>query len=183
MLDFTNKKIVIFGLQGSGKSHLVKKHILPRINKGIVFDTLNEYPQFTRYVPKSRNLDGIPELELFITYALKNKYSMIVVDEANRYMPPKPAPLPEQVSYVNDFQLHIPISFLCIARRPVQLNQDITELAHFIICFSLAGKNDISYLNDLTAGLGDSVAQLQEYEFIVCGTPRQNYQKFAPVQE
>jgi len=107
---------------------------------------------------------------------------MIVVDEANRYMLPKPIPLPEQVSYLNDFQLHIPISFLCIARRPVQLNTDITELAHYIICFNLAGKNDIGYLNDLTDGLGDSVAQLQEYEFIVAGLPRQNYQKFPPVE-
>lgn len=182
MEDLTNKKIVVFGMQGSGKSHLVKNYILPRIHRGIVFDTLNEYPQFTRYVPKSRNKDGVPELELFIKYAIKNKYSMIVVDEANRYMLPKPIPLPEQVSYLNDFQLHIPISFLCIARRPVQLNTDITELAHYIICFNLAGKNDIGYLNDLTDGLGDSVAQLQEYEFIVAGLPRQNYQKFPPVE-
>lgn len=180
MIDLTNKKIVVFGMQGSGKSYLVKKYILPRIHRGIVFDTLNEYPEFTRYVPKFRSKDGIPELELFITYAIKNKYSMIVVDEANRYCLPQ-TPLPEQVSYLNDFQLHIPISFLCIARRPVQLNTNITELAHYIICFNLAGKNDIAYLNDLTDGLGGDVAQLQEYEFIVCGLPRQNYQKFSPI--
>lgn len=182
MLDFTNRKIVIFGIQGSGKSHLVKKVILPKITRGIVFDTLDEYQDFPRYVPKSRNKDGIPELEAFIPYAVKNKYSMIIVDEANRYMIPQ-TPLPEQVSYINDFQLHIPIALLCIARRPVQLNTNITELAHYIICFNLAGKNDISYLNDLTDGLGDSVAQLEAHEFIICGLPRKNYQKFAPVPE
>ena len=47
-------RLVVLGLQGSGKTHLVKNVIIPRYGgRYIVFDPNNEYTgDFTRYVPK-----------------------------------------------------------------------------------------------------------------------------------
>ncbi|MBA7581104.1 hypothetical protein ES708_23004 [subsurface metagenome] len=108
------------------------------------------------------------------------RYSLIVIDEANRFCPPKPAPLPQTVADLNDWRAHYGITAGYISRRPVQLNQDLTELSHYLFIFSLQGKNDIGYLNDLSAGLGDAVSQLSPYYYMVVD-PLRHYQVYSPV--
>jgi len=172
MIDLTNKRAVIFGLQQTGKSCLIKNAILPKVKRHFVFDTLNEYQGFNRYIVQNRDKDGIPELEKIAELVVAQKADLFIIDEANRYLLPKPTPLPQQISAINDFQAHMGLAFICVCRRPVQLHQDITELAHYIISFNLVGKNDISYLNAVANGLGDKVANLQGHEFLIAGTPR-----------
>ncbi len=179
MLDLENKAFCIFGLPDSGKSTLASYILNQYAGAAFVYDTLNEYPDnpFDSYSPKGRY--DTAELEAVIRVAMK-RYSLIVIDEANRFCPPKPIPLPQAVADLNDWRAHYGITVGYISRRPVQLNPDLTELCHYLFIFSLQGKNDIQYLNDLSAGLGDAVTQVPLYHFMVVD-PLRHYQVYSPV--
>ena len=181
--DLTNKRFMIVGMQGSGKSVLARS-ILKQSPASFVYDVLKEYSGFNRYIVKHRQYgpDAVDELNNFVASIViaSGKVRMFVLEEANRYCPPKPHPLPDTILELNDFQRHMDIAFGCICRRPVQIHTDIIELAHYIFCFHLAGKNDVAYLNDLAAGLGDQVAALPEFHFVIVG-PNHTYSVHDPV--
>lgn len=178
-LQLENKAFCIFGLPDSGKSTLAHFIIAQYAGQAFVYDTLHEYPgiNFDTYCPKDRY--SAVELDMVIRIAMR-RYKLIIIDECNRFCPSKPAPLPQAVADLNDWRAHYGASVGYIARRPVQLNQDLTELAHYLFIFCLKGRNDIQYLNDLTAGLGDSVSELAPYHFIVVD-PQRSYQTYSPV--
>lgn len=179
MLELENKSFCTFGLPDSGKSTLTC-YILSQFGaSGFVYDTLNEYPSepFDSYIPKG-NYDTV-ELETVIRL-VKKQYRLIVIDEANRFCPSKPAPLPQEVADLNDFRAHYGLAVGYVCRRPVQLNQDLTETAHYLLIFLLRGKNDIDYLNSIAAGLGDTVSQLQPYYFVVVD-PLKRYEVYSPI--
>jgi energy-coupling factor transporter ATP-binding protein EcfA2 len=173
MIDLTDKGWAVLGPRGGGKSVLVK-HILGLMPSHLVYDPLNEHQGNRRYVPTVR--ESVPELESAIKALVIPKRaggyavpapSLFVLDEANRYLPPKPAPLPAAVGDLNDFARHWGVSCGYVARRPVQLNQDITELAAYLFVFRLTGRLDCKWLDGLYEGLGDTVRRLKPYHFVV----------------
>lgn len=172
MLSLESKRACIFGLPGEGKSNLLC-HIADRYKaKAFVYDTMHEYPtdkSFDVYRPRERY--SVPELEKILRLLKQRRfYKLLAIDEANRFCPSKPSPLPEVVADLNDTGRHPEwgnITPIYIARRPTQLNQDLTELAHYLFIFNLKGKNDIDYLNDFAKGLGDEVFNLPSFHFII----------------
>lgn len=182
MLDLENKGVCIFGLPDSGKSTL-NNYILTRYGPAaFVYDTLNEYGDdpYYSYSPKNRN--DVREMETVVRRAFNSlQYRLIAIDETNRFCPPKPAPLPQAIADLNDWRAHFRLAVIYIARRPVQLNQDLTELAHYLICFHLDGKNDTAYLNDLKSGLGDTVSSLPRYHFAVYSKAESSVIVYNPV--
>jgi DNA helicase HerA-like ATPase len=168
--DLTNKRFVILGLQGSGKSQLAK-HLLQHEQAHIVYDVMHEHSGFNRYIVKHRKhgKDGIDELNLFVQKVVieSKRIRLFILDEANRYCPPKPAPLPDSILELNDWQRHWNISFGSIARRPTQLNSDLTELANYKFIFQLTGVKDLAYLDSIVKGLGDQVLTLPPFHFVI----------------
>ncbi|MBU0598698.1 MAG: ATP-binding protein [Proteobacteria bacterium] len=168
MLDLKNKSACLFGLPDSGKSTLANFIVTKYGRAAFVYDTLNEYPEspYDSYTPKDRN--SVPELEGVVRAIMAGRrYRLLLIDEANRFCPSKPNPLPQAIADLNDYRAHYEMSTIYIARRPVQLNQDLTELANYLILFHLDGKNDRQYLNDISAGLGDIAATLKPFHFAV----------------
>jgi len=180
--DIASKRFVIFGLQGSGKTCLAK-YILKSEPAHLVYDVLDEYRGFNRYIATYRQYtpEGLDELNLCIQRVVigSGKVRLFILDEANRYCP-NGRPLPNAVSELNDFQRHYRIAFGAVARRPAQLATDLTELAHYIFVFRLRGKNDLAYLDALSAGLGDAVAGLTGHQFVLVD-PGRHYQVQEPV--
>jgi len=168
-VDLVRKTFCLFGLRGTGKSTLAN-HIAEQYKgKALVYDTLHEAPaaaKYYTYCPVNRNDPG--ELERVIALVKDNRqFSLLMIDEANRFCPSKPAPLPGQVADLNDQCRHYGMSVGYIARRPSQLNQDLTELSDYLFVFRLTGVRDIKYLNEISAGLGDSVLGLKGYQFVL----------------
>ena len=91
------------------------------------------------------------------------KPELFVIDEANRYIYPKPTRLPKPVADLVDYGRHWNTSFGVVARRPVQFHTDLIELADVVFFFQLPGKNDNAYLESLHTGLGDTVRNLAPY--------------------
>ena len=99
-LELDKKSVCIFGLPDSGKSTLA--HFLASLFgiSGFIYDTMSEYPDkpFDIYRPKDRNSVG--ECEKIIRLAMNSgKYKLILIDEANRFAPSKPTPLPQALDY------------------------------------------------------------------------------------
>jgi len=181
MIDLENMGFVVFGLPDSGKSTLTNFILATFGATAFVYDTLNEYPgePFDSYSPKGRA--DVKEFETVLRVAMNSRrYKLIMIDEANRFCPSKPATLPQAVADLNDWRAHWGLTTGFIARRPVQLHQDLTELAHYLFIFRLTGKNDIQYLNDIADGLGDAVSQLPAFHFVMVN-PLREFQVMPPV--
>lgn len=174
MIDLANKRYIIFGLQGSGKSELAK-FILVQHKNHYVYDTLHEYDKgkYNIYLPKYATTDKANmELNLCINKdVIPKRPSLFHISEVNRFCPNK-KPLPEAMGKLNDWQRHYNIAVGGDCRRPSQLNTDLTELAHYIFCFRLKGKNDRQYLDDTITGLGDTVAELDDYHYVMVDDKR-----------
>jgi hypothetical protein len=175
-IDLKRKNAVTFGLRASGKSTFVNKVTEDHGARALLYDTLHEAPKdapYYSYKPKNRN--SVAELEAVILKLKDSRqFDLFVIDECNRFAPSKPTPLPPQLADLNDQSRHYGLSVIYIARRPCQLNQDLTELADYMFIFALTGKSDIKYLNDISGGLGDTVLQLQQYQFVVVN-PNRSY--------
>lgn len=187
-IDLTGKTFCAFGLRGTGKSTLVNV-ILEEFGKfGLYYDTLWEAPPnaiYDAYQPKDRY--SVVELETVVKSAIPVNntiapfYRCICIDESNRFCPPKPAPLPPIIADFNDQCRHYQITGGYVARRPSQLNQDLTELADYLFIFRLKGKNDLQYLSNLAHGLDDAVNALKDHEFVKVN-PDRSFAICAPVK-
>lgn len=188
MIDLKNKRFIILGLPGSGKTELAKS-IARSVSRDdcLVYDPLGGDPDhvdwvgFRRYVPDDR--ESAEELnECVKTLVIKRRPALFLVDEANKYIKPKPHPLPSAIADLNDLSRHWGIAWGLIARRPVQFHPDVVELAHYLFVFSLRGRNDRQYLNDLHEGMGNAVATLPPFHFVVSEGGRRFF-VHAPVPE
>jgi hypothetical protein len=164
MLDLTNKGWCVFGLRGSGKSWLVK-HILDTTPNHRVYDPLNEHNGYKRYPPDDRASKD--ELNEYIQHVIiPTKPKLFVIDEANKYVTPKPTPLVPGVADLNDFARHWGISTGYVCRRMTQFHTDIIELSNIVFIFRLPGKNDFAYMESLFDGLGTTVRNLPPHHFV-----------------
>ena len=136
MLNLQGKRFVIVGLQGTGKT-IQAKHILSKFPNHLVVDFLKEYStkDYKRYVPTTRERGDALKEEMNTFYRFvaqnKNKIDLCLTDEANRIAPNK-GDMPPSLWDLNDFNRHWDITLGFIARRLVQLNTDLVELAHYL---------------------------------------------------
>ena len=182
-VNLNRKCFAIFGLRGVGKSTLSDYIANSYGLKCLIYDTMNEVPETALYNSYTPTRPGYaPELEQLITTIKTNRqFECFIIDEANRYCPPKPSPLPRELADLNDQARHYNLSIGYIARRPCQLNQDLTELADYLFIFHLKGKADIQYLENLSDGLGKAVLELDHYEFMLVH-PDRSFQKLSPIE-
>ena len=178
-MDLTGKTGCIFGLKGVGKSTLADTLLTQYEQNALYYDTLSEAPETSIYdIYQPKNRFSVAELEVVIKAIVPPnanilpKYKMLIIDETNRFCPPKPSPLPPMVGDLNDLCRHYLMTVIFIARRPSQLNQDLTELADYLFIYKLTGKNDIQFLENTVSGLGDAVKSLGKFEFVLVNPDR-----------
>jgi len=163
VIDLTDLGWCVFGARGGGKSWLVK-HILDSTIDHLVYDPLDDHPGYRHYLPDDR--ESIAELtDLVTSVVIPTRPSLFVVEEANKYIAPKPSRLPPGIGDLMDFGRHWGISVGYVARRPVQFHSDIVELSNVLFFYRLTGRNDYLYMEGLCSGLGDAVRNLGQYEF------------------
>lgn len=179
-LNLKDKRLCIFGFPGQGKTNLLCYLASLYGERAFIYDTMHEYPTdaaFDIYRPADRW--SVPTMEKVLNMVVRRRYyRFVAIDEANRFLPSKPRELPQIIGEINDCCRHPEYGFtpVFVARRPTQLNQDITELAHYLIIFHLKGRNDIDALNNFNAGLGDAVIALPPFHFMVVDERREWHQ-------
>lgn len=171
----TNKITVITGLPGSGKSHLLKEVIIPALRKNnkkiICVDPNCEYkPSRGFMVFRLTDYDNAEaEFEAMMRYYMtdeegkKKKPHVIIVDESNVVFNKMTLP-PLTKKLVNTLR-HEQIDLIVVARRPVDVNITMSELARERYVFRVSGVNDIKRLNDIMQGLGDDALALGVHDY------------------
>lgn len=173
-----NKITVITGLPGTGKSTLLKNKIIPSAAKPlVVVDPNMEYAAGKGvYVFRLKNYGAAAEeVESMIKSMLANNINVktLIVDESNVVFD-KLTLLPAAKRFVNTLR-HIGVDLVCVARRPVDINITISELARERYIFRVSGVNDIKRLNEIIAGLGDAAANLQGHDYIYVKDDSRDY--------
>ena len=187
-------RVLIVGLQGSGKTQYAKKLIQDElsINNGkrvLVLDVMDEYsPKGKTDVFRPKNkAEPLKESELCLKTLIndpkrikgKCAYSMLVIDETGQYYPNKSI-FPPEFALINNTARHIPLKIICITRRISQIHTDLSELASELIIFRQTGINDIKRLNEISAGLGDAASQLKDHRYIEVDADR-TYREKPPI--
>lgn len=165
MIDVVNKRILILGPPGLGKTNLARYFLSLQPNH-IVYDPLAEdYEGFDRYVPEDKY--SRQEFERCVMdIVIPQNPKLFIVDEGNRYIESM-KPLPEGIRELNDWGRHMGTTWGVIARRPVQLHVDLHEMAQLYFIFRMVGKNDKLWLDGRAAGLGSVVSRLETHQFVV----------------
>ena len=174
-IDFRTKRFVILGPQGSGKTVLAK-HIARKFQSAWVVDPLDEYhdlPESHRlfYPARQSYPEGTKEIETLIRRKVLVQpqvasVDLFMIDEAAVFYPHGKT-LPRHASWLNHTIRHTGMAWGLVSRRPVQLNVDLVELAHYVIMFRFTGRNDLAFADDLHKGLADIVQTLGPHEFVV----------------
>jgi hypothetical protein len=184
MIDLSSKSIMIFGLKGSGKTVLTN-FLADNNQPSLIVDTTkHDYPKTKgdRYLPTHTQYsdEAISEMNTLINKkVLTKKYSFFAIDELNNFAPSMRL-MPSAMVKLNEETRHIPITFCGIARRPASINNNLVEVADYLVFFRLVGKNDIIYLDSIKEGLGDTVKKLKDFCFVLLN-PRREVEIFKPI--
>lgn len=172
------KIILIFGRTGSGKSFLAKK-LIKKFNRVIIIDKMIEYHSDNIFYDFNSLLEyylkNIPEnftfvcrfendndVELLFKFCWFVKNLCLVVEESELYI----SPYQKQSEFLKlvRYGRHRAISIIAIARRVVELSNDVKANADEIISFKQILKKDIDYLKQLGF---NKIENLKQYEFEV----------------
>lgn len=171
--DAQNKITCITGLPGSGKSHLIKHFILPELAeskaKVVVVDPNMEY--YSKYddITIFRLMDygsAEDEIEVLIKFLLDTPKAVdvVIMDESNVVF--NKLRLTSAAKKLVNTLRHQEIDLIVVARRPVDINITISELARERYIFKARGVNDIKRLNEIIDGLGDVAQQLNGHDYL-----------------
>ena len=168
----TNKVTVITGLPGTGKSHLIKNVILPRLETSkqgvVVVDPQMEYSgKGNIFVYRlSSYAEAAEEVDALIAFILANKGAIgtLIIDESNVVFN-KMTLSPAAKKLVNTLR-HEGVDLIAIARRPTDINITISELARERYIFKTMGVNDVKRLNEIIDGLGDKAKRLSAHDYL-----------------
>lgn len=168
----TNKVTVVTGLPGTGKSHLIKSVILPKLAKSnkavVVVDPQMEYSgKGNVFVYRlSSYANAVEEVDALIAFILANKGAIdtLIIDESNVVFN-KMTLSPAAKKLVNTLR-HEGVDLIAIARRPTDINITISELARERYIFKTMGVNDVKRLNEIIDGLGDKAKRLSAHNYM-----------------
>lgn len=192
-------KVVILGIQGSGKTYLAQKYFLDNEPNHIVFDINDEYPDdYIRYVPHKKTVDDYEllseETKLFVKRVVfpniwsieqvekagkdKNKrLKLIVFDEADLIMPARKL-FNSALHNLWVKSRHYRVDLVVISRRPTDLNTYVMDTADYLIVFNIPGHNAMRVLKDINAEAEKVIKSLDynKHEFVIFNRARE-YQK------
>ena len=174
----TAERITVVGLPGAGKTVWCEKYAEDYIRRRegvLVVDPIKSFKISRTTIFHTKATTPTDEVEALLKRAcidpfnekipLAKRYRLLILDEVSRYYP-NGKPLPENIGFINDFNRHMDLSLVSVARRMTQIATDLPELSHRLIIYKQRGINDLKRLEDLAKGLGDACEKLKKHEYL-----------------
>jgi len=159
------------GLRGSGKSNAARYIASLDPKSVLVYDPMDQYPEYDRIQPKKTQYpDSVEEFARIakrehLDDASKHKWRLLVIDEAKR-IAPNNYQLHPFVAKMNAEHRHWPLGIVWVSQRPRQLHFDVVNLVDYMLVWRLPGATDGTFLDDTAKGLGNTVLELAEFEYV-----------------
>ncbi len=186
-------RLTVIGLQGSGKTYLVKKAILDKEPQHLVIDPNDEYDGYTRYVP--RFTDDYEKLTAEIKLAIKKlvlpntwsleqmdktgkdkpkRLKLLVIDEADLIAPAR-TNINSMLRNLIVKSRHLRLDIVFISRRPTDLNAYIMDTSDKLVVFKQVGYNALKTLRALKLDSDKVIKQLDyaKHEFLLFDVDRE----------
>jgi hypothetical protein len=186
-------RLTVIGLQGSGKTYLVKKAILDKEPQHLVIDPNDEYEGYTRYVP--RFTDDYEKLTAEIKLAIKKlvlpntwsleqmektgkdkpkRLKLLVIDEADLIAPARKN-INSMLRNLIVKSRHLRLDIVFISRRPTDLNAYIMDTSDRLVVFKQVGYNALKTLRALKLDSDKVIKQLDyaKHEFLLFDIDRE----------
>ena len=190
-------RLTVIGLQGSGKTYLVKKAILDKEAQHLVIDPNDEYDGYTRYVP--RFTDDYEKLKQEIKLVVKKlvlpntwsleqmektgkdkskRLKLLVIDEADLITPAR-TNINSMLRNLIVKSRHLRLDIVFISRRPTDLNAYIMDTSDKLVVFKQVGYNALKTLRALKLDSDKAIKQLDyaKHEFLLFDVDRE-YKKY-----
>ena len=190
-------RLTVIGLQGSGKTYLVKKAILDKEPQHLVIDPNDEYDGYTRYVP--RFTDDYEKLTQEIKLVVKKlvlpncwsleqmektgkdkpkRLKLLVIDEADLIAPAR-TNINSALRNLIVKSRHLRLDIVFISRRPTDLNAYIMDTSDKLVVFKQVGYNALKTLRALKLDSDKAIKQLDyaKHEFLLFDVDRE-YRKY-----
>ena len=190
-------RLTVIGLQGSGKTYLVKKAILDKEAQHLVIDPNDEYDGYTRYVP--RFTDDYEKLTAEIKLVVKKlvlpncwsleqmektgkdkpkRLKLLVIDEADLIAPAR-RNINSMLRNLIVKSRHLRLDIVFISRRPTDLNAYIMDTSDKLVVFKQVGYNALKTLRALKLDSDKVIKQLDyaKHEFLLFDIDRE-YRKY-----
>ena len=190
-------RLTVIGLQGSGKTYLVKKAILDKEPHHLVIDPNDEYDGYTRYVP--RFTDDYEKLKAEIKLVVKKlvlpntwsleqmeksgkdkpkRLKLLVIDEADLIAPAR-TNINSMLRNLIVKSRHLRLDIVFISRRPTDLNAYIMDTSDKLVVFKQVGYNALRTLRALKLDSDKAIKQLDyaKHEFLLFDVDRE-YRKY-----
>ena len=190
-------RLTVIGLQGSGKTYLVKKAILDKEQQHLVIDPNDEYDGYTRYVP--RFTDDYEKLTQEIKLVIKKlvlpncwsleqmeksgkdkpkRLKLLVIDEADLIAPAR-TNINSMLRNLIVKSRHLRLDIVFISRRPTDLNAYIMDTSDKLVVFKQVGYNALKTLRALKLDSDKVIKELDyaKHEFLLFDVDRE-YKKY-----
>ena len=191
-------RLTVIGLQGSGKTYLVKKAILDKEPQHLVIDPNDEYgDEYTRYVP--RFTDDYEKLTAEIKLVVKKlvlpncwsleqleksgkdkpkRLKLLVIDEADLVAPAR-TNINSMLRNLIVKSRHLRLDIVFISRRPTDLNAYIMDTSDKLVVFKQVGYNALKTLRALKLDSDKVIKELDytKHEFLLFDVDRE-YKKY-----
>lgn len=191
-------RLTVIGLQGSGKTYLVKKAILDKEAQHLVIDPNDEYGgEYTRYVPRfTDDYEKLTqEIKLVVkklvlpnTWSLEQmektgkdkpkRLKLLVIDEADLVVPAR-TNINSMLRNLIVKSRHLRLDIVFISRRPTDLNAYIMDTSDKLVVFKQVGYNALKTLRALKLDSDKVIKQLDyaKHEFLLFDVDRE-YRKY-----
>jgi DNA helicase HerA-like ATPase len=191
-------RLTVIGLQGSGKTYLVKKAILDKEPQHLVIDPNDEYGnEYTRYIP--RFTDDYEKLTQEVKLVVKKlvlpncwsleqmeksgkdkpkRLKLLVIDEADLIAPAK-TNINSMLRNLIVKSRHLRLDIVFISRRPTDLNAYIMDTSDKLVVFKQVGYNALKTLRALKLDSDKVIKELDyaKHEFLLFDVDRE-YRKY-----
>jgi DNA helicase HerA-like ATPase len=187
-------RLTVIGLQGSGKTYLVKKAILDKEPNHLVIDPNDEYGnEYTRYIP--RFTDDYEKLTQEIKLVVKKlvlpncwsleqmeksgkdkpkRLKLLVIDEADLIAPAR-TNINSMLRNLIVKSRHLRLDIVFISRRPTDLNAYIMDTSDKLVVFKQVGYNALKTLRALKLDSDKVIKKLDyaKHEFLLFDVDRE----------
>lgn len=191
-------RLTVIGLQGSGKTYLVKKAILDKEPQHLVIDPNDEYgDEYTKYIP--RFTDDYEKLTQEIKLVVKKlvlpncwsleqmeksgkdkpkRLKLLVIDEADLVAPAR-TNINSMLRNLIVKSRHLRLDIVFISRRPTDLNAYIMDTSDKLVVFKQVGYNALKTLRALKLDSDKVIKELDyaKHEFLLFDVDRE-YRKY-----